>query len=296
MPTILQTPEAIAALVAAITSLVTILLTLCTKNAIEKKLLIYRLNAEYKFEQRKQIKNVLGKYKGRLLVACENLNYRLKNCHNEDHFDWLKVDGDFNNPGHYYFHSFAYRILSVYAWMHIIEEKLIHMDTTIASKEDLDLIKYMRFYCRIFSDLAFFKGLEYDHFFQHDHLFRNNLEELYQNVSLGDEVYSFNYYVEKLTKKPPEKLISFLELLDGTNPFEKRLRWNWFQILKLINISFLNAYGYDYQQTPDEKLKLEINKPQRSVAYQNFIQLLVEHKLEDQKEIKILIKLIKEDK
>lgn len=46
----IKTPEVIA----AITSIITLGLTLLTKNSIEKRLLIFRLNSEYKFEQRKK--------------------------------------------------------------------------------------------------------------------------------------------------------------------------------------------------------------------------------------------------
>ena len=53
----IKTPQVIAAIIAAITSIITLGLTLLTKNSIEKNLLIFRLNSEYKFEQRKKIKN-----------------------------------------------------------------------------------------------------------------------------------------------------------------------------------------------------------------------------------------------
>lgn len=52
----IKTPEVIAAIIAAITSIITLGLTLLTKNFIEKSLLIFRLDSEYKFEQRKNKK------------------------------------------------------------------------------------------------------------------------------------------------------------------------------------------------------------------------------------------------
>ena len=74
----------------------------------------------------------------------------------------MEIDGDYNNPNNYYFQSFVYRILSVYAWMRKIELELIHLDTTIAISDDLNFVKFIRFYGRIFSDIAFFKGFKYD--------------------------------------------------------------------------------------------------------------------------------------
>ena len=50
----IKIPEVMAAIIAAITSIITLGLTLLTKNFIEKSLLIFRLDSEYKFEQRKK--------------------------------------------------------------------------------------------------------------------------------------------------------------------------------------------------------------------------------------------------
>lgn len=288
----IKTPEVIAAIIAAITSIITLGLTLLTKNFIEKSLLIFRLDSEYKFEQRKKIKNVLALNKGHLLTACENLNHRLWNSSKENHLKWMEVNGVYNNPNNYYFHSFVYRILNVYAWMSKIESELIHLDTTIATSDDLDFIKFIRFYGRIFSDVAFFRGFEYDCNNETDHIFKNNLDELYHNIISENELISYNKYLEKLSENQSEGLISFYKLLDGVNPKEERLRWQWFQILKILNLAFLNSYGYDYQQTSDEKMKIAINTPMRSKLYGNLIFLLKEHKLDKQKEIKRLINLL----
>jgi|SRR6185436_16214136 len=288
---LLNSPQAIAAIVAAITSLVTLLLTLLTKNFVEKRLLLFKLNTEHKFEQRKNIKAVLAANKSHLLKACENLNHRLFNFSNPDTFRWLEIKGDYQEY-HYYFHSFTYRILAVYAWMHKIENELIHLDTTIATKDDLEFIKFIRFYGRIFSDTDFFEGYTYDYDSQKDHIYKNNLDELYQFVMKEKEVISFNDFVKKLPELTNSPLLHFYRLLDGVNLTENRLRWQWFQILKMLNLAFLNSYGYDYQQTSDTKMVLAINTPQRSKLNDNFIFLLSEHKLNTQKEIKRLIKLL----
>lgn len=293
MNDLLTTPQAVAAVVAAVTSLLTLLLTLLTKNIIEKKLLIFKLNTEHKFEQRKSIKNVLASNKTHLLNACENLNHRLLNFAKKDNYKWLHVNGDYATRN-YYFHSFCYRILAVNAWMYKIQGELIHLDTTIASKEDLEFIKFMRFYRRIFSDTAFFKGFPHDVESQTDHIFRNNIDELHQCIAEEGGVLSYNKYLEKIADLCKDQLYDFYRLLDGVNADENRLRWNWFQILKMLNLAFLNAYGYDYQKTSDEQMKLASNSPIRSKLYANFINLLKEHKLSEQKQVKRLIKLLQD--
>jgi hypothetical protein len=292
MEELLKSPQAIAAVVAAITSLATLLLTLLTKNFIEKRLLLFKLDTEHKFEQRKKIKAVLAVNKSHLLTACETLNHRLLNFSNPDNFEWLDVKGNYEEP-HYYFHSFVYRILAAYAWMHKIESELIHLDTTIATKDDLELIKFMRFYRRIFADTSFFKDLPYNYDTQRDHIFKNNLNDLHLCVMNGSTVISFNEYLKNNRNLYKGQLLVFYKLLDGVNPSEKRFRWEWFQILKMLNLAFLNSYGYDYQQTSDKKMLIAINSPRKSILNDNFIFLLSEHKLDNQKQVKRLIKLLR---
>ena len=293
MINISKSPESIAALIAATTTFITLGLTLFTKNFIEKRLLIFKLNSEHQFEQRKKIKNVLASNKGHLLTACENLNLRLLNFNNKEHFEWVEVNGDYHNSDNYYFQSFVYRILVVNAWMKKIENELIHLDTTIATTEDFEFIKFIRFYGRIFSDTAFFKGFEYDYNNQTDHIFKNNIDDLYEIVIKNKEIISYNRYLELISVTEFKKLNCFYRLLDGVNTKENRLRWNWFQILKVLNLTFLNTYCYDYQQTSNKKMKIAVNSPMKSKLNNNFILLLEEHKIEKLKEIKKLIKLLK---
>lgn len=271
MNELLKYTNIITALIAAGTSIITVVITIFTKNIIEKRLLIFKLNSEHSFEQRKKIKNVLASNKGHLLTACENLNHRLWNFSNDKHVVWMKVDGDYKNIESYYFQSFVYRILAVYAWMRKIESELIHLDTTISTKEDMEFIKYMRFYGRIFSDTAFFKGLEYDSRNQTDHLFKSNLDELYRNITKDGKILTYKEYLSEISTNDLEELDCLFKLLDGVNPKEERLRWQWFQVMKVFNISFLNAYGYDYQQTSKDKIINAITNPKTSILNHNFV-------------------------
>ena len=100
-------PTVVSAIVAAVTSLTTLLLTILTKNSIEKRLLLFKLNAEHKFDQQKKIKNVLATNKTHLLNACEDLNHRLWNFSQEGKPKFLEINKDYKNAKLYYFHSFG---------------------------------------------------------------------------------------------------------------------------------------------------------------------------------------------
>ena len=66
-------------LIAFLTSVCTIVIALFAKSFIERRFHLFKLNAEYAYDQRKQIKNIIAKNKMQLLNACELLDYRLWN-------------------------------------------------------------------------------------------------------------------------------------------------------------------------------------------------------------------------
>jgi len=124
------------AIISAGTSLLTVIITLSTKNWIEKRFLIFRLRKEHEYTQRKEIKNVLAKYKVPFINSAEFLNHRLWNLSKNYSRKWHDVNGKYNYEG-YYYQSTIYRILRHFAWIKIIQNKLIFLDTTIATNEDL---------------------------------------------------------------------------------------------------------------------------------------------------------------
>ncbi len=135
-----------------------IITTLIIKPIADKYLYDFKLESDYKAEQRRKIKDVLSKHKVHLLKSCESLNHRLWNFLNNHPKNWHDVNGDFSNVDKYYIQSFVYRILSVIAWVQIIEKDLIFLDTTISKKEDLMLIKYFRLIEQTFCDLKLYEG------------------------------------------------------------------------------------------------------------------------------------------
>ena len=127
----------ISAIIAASTSIVTVLISFWIKPKIERKTHISKVEIEHEYEQRKKIKGVLSKYKIHIVNSADSLKGRLNNLSIHWSSKWHYVDGNFLNQEDYYFQSTIYRILSFYAWMKIIERNLIYLDTTIASDEDL---------------------------------------------------------------------------------------------------------------------------------------------------------------
>lgn len=290
MNELLSDTKVIAAIISAITSVLTIFIL---KPIVDRKFLKFRLNQEHQYEQRKKIKEVLAKNKTHLLNSAEDLNHRLWNFTNNHNRNWHKVDGKYFESGNNYFNSFVYRILSFYGWLRIIDKQIIYLDTTIASKDDLDFIKYIKVFPQIMCDLALFKGQEYDANNPTDHFFRNN----FQNISLilvrGDEVTDYANLFDDLNHSQDEYL-QLCEFIDGISSTENRLRYDRLKLLHLTLISFLNKFGYDFQYTDKEKIEFIAKTPRKSKLIKNYTDFIKRIKLDSEKEMKKLLKIIKD--
>lgn len=282
------------ALISAIVSFITFLLTIIIKNYFENKLHKRKLETEHKFNQQKMIKEVLAKYKVHLLTSCEDFNYRMWNFSENHSKKWhyiSKKDDDYCNP-HYYFHSFVYRFLSILAWIKKIQKEIVFIDTTLASKKDLEFVKFLRVISQLFCDLQFVEGKKADGTYAIDHFFRDNLN-LFPDVIIEEKgLKSYSEYIGNL-EKTKESLNDLYNWFNGISPIENRKRWDRLYFLHLTIMIFLNNYGYDFQKTDKDKLKQILVNPQKQVNMDGFFELLSGYKLDKNKEVEKTIKLSK---
>lgn len=276
-------------LISAIVSIVTFLTTTYLKNYFENKLLKRNLETEHKFSQQKQIKEILAKNKVHLLTACEDLNHRMWNFSNTSNENWLRVNGDYTTDN-YYFHSFTYRILAVYGWIKKIQNEMIFLDTTIASKKDMEFIKFLRIFTLLFCDLRILEGKGANGNFQVDHFFKNTFDTFADCIINEHGIKSFSEYSSSIPSLQTQLKPLYL-FLDGASPDEERKRWDRLHLLNLTLIVFLNNYGYDFQNTNNTKIEVAISKPKVSTYLKNYFVLLKEYKLDNNKEVVRLEKI-----
>lgn len=275
--------------ISAVTTIVVFFLTLFTKRYIDTRVLSSKLLTEHKFDQRKKIKEAVAKYKVQLLTACEDLNHRLWNFSSNHDEGWIEVDGDYQTE-YYYFHSTIYRILCVFAWIKKINKEMIFLDTTIASREDLDFIKFLKAFPDIFCDLTLLVGPHADGNYAIDHFFRTNFELFSDFVVTNNEINSYSEFKNNL----PNAHIHIQELfqfIDGISPKEDRIRWDRLHLMHLTLITFLNCYGYDFQQTNEKEIKHILTVPKTSKYLENYFTFMEEYCLDKNKQVKKLYKL-----
>lgn len=243
--------EIISALIAAGTSIATVLIF---KPLIDKHLLKFSLRQNYIFEQSKKVQNHIALHKSQLLKSAELLNNRMKNYAKNYNEGWLNVNGNYKIRNHY-IDTTVYRFLTFFAQIHLIENGLIYIDTTISQKRDIRMLKYFRIFHDVMCDVELFKGYNYDQDVAIDHFFTTPFYDLSKNLIVDGRVIDLDTFWERKDEML-EKIGDVYAFFDSMHPKEKRLRCERIKIFHLILIAFLNEYGYDYQRTSSDTLKL----------------------------------------
>ena len=112
-----------AALVAGVVSIfvtiVSILFTPIGNYLLTKRQLHDKLTAEYDYEQRKKLRDLIGHYHGRVLQAAEEFHYRMLAIYFSKDKGWLGIPHDYRevgtDPRYYFFQSTVHRFLALFA-------------------------------------------------------------------------------------------------------------------------------------------------------------------------------------
>lgn len=281
----LDDPKIVAAFISAVVAIITVLLSFLLKSAYERHFHIFKLNSDHEYEQRKKIKEVIAKNKVQLLDAAESLNHRLWNlCENYEE-QWHKCDNLNDLAQQYYPASFTYRLLAFFAWARKTEREMVYLDSTTATKEDLNFVKYLKLFPQVMCDVYLYSGLEYNKDIAKDHFFKDDFLHACDNFCHEDGVIQFYQYKEN-AKGALETSLSIADFINGVSPNENRLRWDRIQALHFVLMMFLNSFGYDYQRTDKEKLREITSKPRICRITNNLKILIVRYKLSTEKNIK----------
>lgn len=154
------------------------------------------------------------------------------------------------------------------------------------------MIKYFRLFSECFCDLILFDNHNYESSVATDHFFRNQFENLSNNLIYNNDVITFDEYIKYLTNHITD-VKAIYQFLDGINPVENRLRWNRLQIFHIVIMSFLNSYGYDFQYTNSKKMKIITKNIGGFKLIGNFENLIIRDGFARNKELKKIIKVIR---
>ena len=183
---------------------------------------VYKAKVEYEYEQRKKLRQLIGRYHGRLLNAANSMNYRLWNLYKNWEKGWLDVNGDYANTELYYFRSSVYRFLNVCTLIRQLESEAILLDARIAQKDDFVFLNYAAVLNWVMTDADLIDGLQYDDFYQTDHFFSDQFRQYCDKCLINDGFISIDEFSILLSEG--DSLKAVLQYFDGLTRNEDRFR------------------------------------------------------------------------
>jgi hypothetical protein len=220
------------------------------KIYLEKKSYRDRLAIDYEFIERKKLRELSGKYHGRILEASDRVNLRLENLQKNQAMGWLNVSGQYDIPDKkYYFSTTIYRFVELYSLIYLFRSEAIYIDSRYAKEGEPEFLKFTKALEWVITDVELFKGLNYDINRQWDHIFKDRLQLLCGSCILDGRVISMEELYNKLSFGEHDRLLPFLMFFDGLNATEKRCRWDRIVAFHLLLMSFINRFGYEDQKS-----------------------------------------------
>jgi hypothetical protein len=235
----LSAPEAavIAAAIAAVTSLLT---TVLLRYIVDDRLMRRKAETEYRFEQRKAMRQVLGAFDGPLVQAAEDLHNRMLNLY-ERHGE-AELRRDVENGG-YYYRSTVYRFLAFYRLAVQFEQRAVYLDPRIADRNDLRSMRYVKALQWVMTDRGLYHGVDYDSSNPTEHFLRDRLRAICDIVVPNDESFDFGYFESHIAGCA--RFEAVFAFFDGLGPTSTPLRWDRLVAMDLLLMAFMNTVGYD---------------------------------------------------
>ena len=261
-------PNVQSALIAAIVTIITLVLRAFAKPLWERSFHRFKLESEYKYDQRKKVRDAISKHKVPLLNAAEYLNHRLLNFSKNADKGWHTKGCDENYVDKYYLLSFSYRFLLFFAICRKVDLELVFLDSSESTKKDLEMLKYLKFFPQFFCDAGIFNGRGYDQSKATDHFFGDDFRELVNKLSLGgdDKLISFSEFKDGRYKEDFESIVNYFS---GISVDHSCNRWHALSGFHFALISFLNDYGYDFQKVSNYNLSDLANSLPKNLLLDN---------------------------
>jgi hypothetical protein len=233
----------------------------------------------YRFEQKKKIKEALGKYFGSLLDTAEKVDGRLENLSGNHDKGWLRVGQPRSTSG-YYFVSTIQRLMCFYEVVYKIEREAVALDPRYADSSDFEFLNFVAVFRWILSDVeGLFKGLPYDRNLEFDHLYADSLKDTcarFTKISDRDR-----HSAEMHTFLDSNHNEALFDLISGIKPLEGRKRWDRFVALHLLLSCFQDRFGHKRHQKSVNRLQEIASRTDNPIVLQNMVSIVRNYALSD---------------
>lgn len=245
----------IAGLVSIVVTVISILFSPVGNYLLAKRQLRDKLRTEYQYEQRKKLKELIGRYHGRILQAAEELHYRMLAFYANEDQSWLKLDEDYREVGanrrYYFFQTTVHRFLTLFALVRQFEAEALYADSRIADEQDFEFVKYTRVMLWAITSPSLFSGLNYDETRSTDHFFKDDLRRTCEYCWVKDKEGTHIISLDELRGEmgKAEWLYPTLDFFRDLRAGEDRLRWDRLIALHAVLIAFVKDFGYEFQNS-----------------------------------------------
>lgn len=221
------------------------------QHLLSRRSLEHKLRSEYEFEQRKELRKLIGRYHGRLVEAADAWGHRMTNLYDHHDAGRMAASGG-DGTVDYYFGTTLHRFLTLAALGRQFEAEAFYLDARIAEKADLDFLKYVKAFRWVMTDLDVTQGLQYDPWGGRDHFLTDRYRGLCDAFAPDGELPSLAEFESRVGLDP--SLEAAVAFFDGLRADEDRLRWDRLVAHHVLVMSFLNLAGYDMQRSSPEDL------------------------------------------
>lgn len=287
-------PRLQAGIIAGIVGLLTGFVGPIVTHYLDRWALSHRLDTEYRHDERKKLRQLIGEFHGRVLAVADRLNGRMSNLQRNEGKGWLNVDGSYGDPrAYYYFTSTIERFLALHVRLREFQDKAIFIDARIAKADDLLFLSFCKALQWVTTDTALFKGLPYDSFSATDHMFAGKLDVACEAFLKDGEPMTLGEFEKRLeTSGASEDMQPVFEFFDGLRSNETRLRWDRMVAFHLLLIAFVNHFGYTIQATSSEDMASVVESAKNQRVLANLREWLPQLGLDRSKSVTTLMHLL----
>lgn len=273
-----------------ITAAVTAILTTLLKSYVDRSNYKSKLQKDLEFEQQRLVRGTISNYKGHLIESMSSLHNRLKYMARKEGYQNLSISE--TKIDDQILKSTIYRFLSTFAWIHLINKELVHFDPTKAYQNDLIMLKFFKVFPLIFQDrdleIGFSKTPESESLIR-----RNVFEETYKWLIDDKSVIDYTSFLAKYDEN--KKHVSPIEqYFIEINPNDTCTRWDRMFTFHLFIMTFLNKFGYDFQESDEGKMKKYIDRQGQFAMFSNIEKHLInKFKLGEDMEVSKMLRIAK---
>jgi gas vesicle protein len=245
-------------IVAAITGLAAGILSAPVRLSVETRLLKRKADTEfelarkkadveYEFERRRELREQIGRYHGRLLAAVDAFSDRLENMTRHYLRGWLNAGGNENGPWSeiYYYRSTVTRFMLLMALIYELEHEAIFVDARYAEPTDKQFLIYAKAMRWVMPDVRLFEGTPYKAGTQIDHFFTDDLRRMCSELTACGARVDLDRLDAVLQGK--HRLAPVMRYFDGLSP--RTLKWDRLFALQVVLMAFMNDFGHTVQHS-----------------------------------------------